>query len=96
MKKELLYIHSQKLTNETIKNAKSKQLRKQLKEQLQLKDNLQSVLDVFESFVDYTERDNYLMGISISRKKGNVIFHYGSDPVEDEAKMVKKLRKSKK
>jgi hypothetical protein len=83
----------QKLTNEIIKKVKSEQLRKQLREQLQLKNNLQSVVDNFDSFVDYIERQNYLMGIGISRKKGNIVFYYGSDPVQDELKKIKKFKK---
>ena len=57
---------------------------KQYKDLMNLRKNLQTILDRFDSIVTFEKRPNYLMAISISCKPGNSIWYYGTDPVADE------------
>ena len=55
---------------------------KQKKDQEQLKVNIQKVLTDFDRYSEKEDRDNYLMGVTISCKPGSYEFHYGLDPLD--------------
>jgi hypothetical protein len=70
----------------TVKSKRSKQ---EL-DQDNLKKNLIYLLENYEKYISSETRMNYLMGIGVSCVSGEFALYYGSNPINEEIKMLRK------